>query len=268
MDLRITLIQTKLSWEDVSKNISHFSSLIKKIKTGSTDLILLPEMWSTGFSMRPSQFAETMDGSAVQWMRETAKQKKAVLCGSLMMKEENKFYNRLIWMRPDGTHEIYDKKHLFQMGAEHNNYSAGTKKIIVELKGWKISPLICYDLRFPVWSRNRQEARGKEQDANYYDLLIYAANWPERRKQAWKQLLIARAIENVSYVAGLNRIGKDGNAINHTGDSGVFDFLGNKISKTKPLQESIETIKLSKKDLEKFRKDFPVLNDGDLFEIK
>lgn len=268
MDLRITLIQTKLYWEDVAKNSAHFSSLIKKIKTGSTDLILLPEMWSTGFSMQPTAYAEGMNGATVQWMRETAQQKKAVLCGSLMIKDGNKFFNRLVWMRPDGMYETYDKKHLFAMGTEHNNYSAGSKKIIVELKGWKICPLICYDLRFPVWSRNTKAHSKEEGLGDAYDLLIYVANWPERRRQAWKQLLIARAIENVSYVAGLNRIGKDGNAINHTGDSGVFDFLGNKISKTKPSQTSIETIKLSKKELENFRKSFPALNDADAFELK
>ncbi len=258
-DLKITTIQTRLYWEDVKKNLAHFSALFKKIKSGTTDLIVLPEMFSTGFSMKPATYAESMNGQAVAWMHEKAREKKAVVCGSLMIKEDDQFYNRLIWMRPDGTFKMYNKKHLFQMGEEHKHYSAGNEKLIVEWKEWKICPLVCYDLRFPVWAR-QNEVR--------YDLLLYVANWPERRRQAWKQLLIARAIENVCYVAGLNRIGKDGNGVKHAGDSGVFDFTGNKLSKTKPNIESVETLKLSKKDLEKFRRDFPVLNDADMFEIK
>lgn len=257
-DFKISIVQSKLHWEDVQKNLSHFDGVLKKLKRGSTDLILLPEMFSTGFSMRPQLFAEKQGGSAFMWMQKTAAEKNAVVCGSIMTSEKGKNYNRIICMKPDGTFYKYDKRHLFRMGNEHEHYAAGSKKIIVDLKGWKILPLICYDLRFPVWSRQQNEK---------YDLLIYVANWPQRRNFAWQTLLKARAIENVSYVAAVNRIGIDGNGINHSGNSVVLDFMGNKLSKTKASATSVETITISKNAIESFRKNFPALNDADNFEL-
>ena len=257
-DLRLTLIQTKLHWESIAKNLSHFDNLVQKVKRNSTDLILLPEMFSTGFSMNTS-LAEPVNGTAFQWMKKTAAEKNCVVCGSIMTTEKGKNFNRLIWMQADGNFFKYDKRHLFRMGNEHLHYTAGSEKIITELKGWKIMPLICYDLRFPVWSRQQKDK---------YDLLIYVANWPQRRSHAWKSLSVARAIENICYVAAVNRVGKDGRGINHTGNSAVIDFIGNKISKTKPRFQSVETIKLSKRELEKFRKEFPALTDADNFELK
>lgn len=258
-DLRITIVQSKLYWENTDKNLEHFSLLLKQVKAGSTDLILLPEMFSTGFSMNAKQFAENKNGKAIKWMKQMAAEKRAVISGSIMTEENGKFYNRLIWMKPDGTYQHYDKRHLFRMGKEEQTYTRGSMKIYTEVKGWKILPLVCYDLRFPVWSRQQKEP---------YDLLIYVANWPARRRFAWQQLLTARAIENISYVAGLNRIGTDGNNILHTGNSAVLDFMGTRISKTKPRMQSVETITLSGKNLQNFRKEFPALMDADDFEIK
>jgi omega-amidase len=256
-DLKITLVQSSLHWENIEKNLAMFSEKISGI-AGETDLIVLPEMFSTGFSMQPERFAEPMAGSAVAWMKEQAKQKGCVITGSFMCREEGKYYNRLVWMQPDGTFSTYDKKHLFSMGDENNHYTAGSKKIIEELKGWKVCPLICYDLRFPVWSRNTEG----------YDLLIYVANWPERRAHPWKTLLPARAIENQCYVAGLNRTGKDGNGIEHSGDSAVIDFKGELISKIPADKECTETVSLDRRALEEFRKIFPAWKDADHFELK
>ncbi|HKR05680.1 MAG TPA: amidohydrolase [Bacteroidia bacterium] len=260
-DLKVTIVQTKLFWENIPKNLEHFSEKLKAIRKNSTDLILLPEMFSTGFTMNAKNLAEKMNGSAMKWMQDAASAKNAVVCGSLIITEDQNYFNRLIWMSPDGTYKKYDKRHLFRMATENDIYKPGTEKIIVEIKDWRICPLVCYDLRFPVWSRN--DALNKK-----YDLLIYVANWPEKRVYAWKQLLIARAIENQSYVIGLNRIGKDGNGFNHTGDSAAINFLGEKISKTKSSKESVETISLSWKKLKEYRESFPALLDGDEFEIK
>jgi omega-amidase len=253
-NLNITLIQSDLHWENREENLRMFSEKIKNI--AQTDLILLPEMFSTGFSMNPEQFAETMDGRALQWMKETSKEKNCVLCGSLMMHANNHFYNRLIWMKPDGSFVIYDKKHLFGLGEEHNHYSPGNKKLIVELNGWKICVLICFDLRFPAWSRNLED----------YDLLIYVASWPERRIEAWKKLLPARAIENQCYVAAVNRVGDDGDHIYHSGSSTVIDPLGNPIWQAEQ-EETIQTVSLSHDMLNKIRDRFPFLKDRDRFEI-
>jgi predicted amidohydrolase len=258
-DLKITIIQSELHWEDKVKNLEMFAGKIASVKD-PTDLIVLPEMFNTGFSMRPELFAEKMDGATVSWMRYRAKEKNCVITGSFICEEGGNYFNRLVWMRPDGSCETYDKRHLFRMGDEDRHYSAGKNKRIVELKGWKICPLICYDLRFPVWSRNKKE--------NTYDLLIYVANWPERRSHPWKSLLVARAIENQCYVAGLNRIGNDGNSIYHSGDSAVLNFKGETIAKTEEGKETIQTIALNYSELSEFRKIFPVLLDGDEFEIK
>jgi predicted amidohydrolase len=260
-DIKVTIVQSELVWENIDANLNMFSNKLKGVAPDSTDLIVLPEMFSTGFSMNASGLAEDMNGKAVSWMRKMATEKKCVITGSLIIKEDGHFYNRLVWMKPDGTNEKYDKRHLFRMGTENNTYTAGNKKIIVDLKGWKICPLVCYDLRFPVWSR-------QSSSENLYDCLVYVANWPEVRSYPWKQLLIARAIENQCYVIGVNRVGEDGNDMEHSGDSAVINAKGQIISKTKTVEESIETVVLSYKELEDFRKVFPVAMDADKFRIE
>lgn len=256
-NLKVTIVQTTLHWEDIDANLDMFSKTLAVINPASTDIIVLPEMFSTGFTMKANNFAEDMNGKAVQWMHQTAAEKKCVVTGSLIIKENSHYYNRLVWMRPDGTYETYDKRHLFRMGEENNTYTAGNKRIIVEVKGWKICPLVCYDLRFPVWSRN----------TNSYDCLIYVANWPDVRSYPWRHLLIARAIENQVYAVGVNRIGKDGNNMDHAGYSAVIDPRGHIISRTKPNEPTIETAILSWKELEDLRKIFPVGMDADSFSL-
>jgi predicted amidohydrolase len=254
--LKITLLQTSLVWEDPQKNREHFGKLLKKIRKGATDIIVLPEMFTTGFTMNARNLAEKMNGSTVTWMKEQAMEKDAVVCGSLIITEKGKYFNRLVWVQPDGKTFHYDKRHLFRMASEHKTYSQGNKKLVVKFRGWNICPLVCYDLRFPVWSRND----GKT------DLMIFVANWPEKRSYAWKQLLIARAIENQAYVAGLNRVGNDGKDIPYSGDSVVLDPLGLPISSGGNRQK-IFTITIRKTSLLAFRKAFPVDLDRDNFRI-
>jgi omega-amidase len=258
MNLKLTLIQSSLQWENKSANLQMFAEKITSI-TEDTDLIILPEMFSTGFSMQAEKLAEDMTGETVQWMKEKAAQKRCVITGSFICKENGSFFNRLVWMRPDGTCSTYDKRHLFSMGGEDKHYSAGTKKIIEEIKSWKICPLVCYDLRFPVWSMRTVNAD--------YDLLIYAANWPERRSHPWKTLLLARAIENQCYVAGLNRVGNDAADIYHSGDSAVISAKGEVLTAISNGEEGIITLELNKEELLEFRRSFPVINDTDKFEI-
>ncbi len=255
--LKLTLLQTTLAWEAPEQNRNHIARLMKKIRKGATDIIILPEMFSTGFTMNAVQMAETMKGESVSWLRENAVAKNAVVCGSLIIKEKEKYFNRLVWAKPDGKVVYYDKRHLFRMAAEHKTYSQGNKKLIVNFKGWKICPLVCYDLRFPVWSRND----GK------IDLMIYIANWPERRSYAWKQLLIARSIENQCFVAGLNRVGNDGKNIPYSGDSVVLDPMGMPVVPFVQNKERIINITLLKSQLDKLRKAFPVMLDRDRFRI-
>ncbi len=257
-NLIITIIQTNLFWENSDKNIAHFDAKINAISE-PTDIVVLPEMFTTGFTMNPKLLAEEHGGVGLQWMIKKAKEKKCVIVGSISVKENNKFYNRLYWVNPNGNYEFYDKRHLFKLGNEHQYYTPGNKKNIIDYKGWKICPLICYDLRFPVWSRNRKD--------NTYDVLIYVANWPEVRAYPWKQLLIARAIENQAYVAGVNRIGDDGNAISHSGDSCVINPRGELINAIQAHQDKTETISLSYAFLEDYRKAFPVLLDADEFDV-
>lgn len=263
--MKVTLVQATLHWEDPQKNIEHFDTLVNSIKE-PTDLIVLPEMFSTGFTMKPEKLAEPLNGPSLQWMAKTAKTKHAVLCGSVAVNDNGRFYNRLFWVEPDGKISTYDKRHLFRMANEDKHYTMGSQKIIKNISTWQICPLICYDLRFPVWSRNTfKMADGVPQAA--YDVLIYVANWPEVRSYPWKQLLIARAIENQCYVIGVNRIGKDGNGISHSGDSVVINPRGEIISKTKPNEESVETVNLDKKYLDDFRMAFPVGMDADDFNL-
>lgn len=257
--LRITLIQSELHWESSEKNLEMFGKKIEGIRE-ETDIIVLPEMFSTGFTMNARMVAEPMDGPAVQWMRKMAFQKHAVVTGSLVIEEDKKYYNRLVWMRPDGSFNHYDKRHLFRLAGEENTYTAGKHQWIMNWKGWNIYPLICYDLRFPVWSR-----RKKNFD---YDVLLYVANWPERRAYAWKGLLPARALENQCYVAGLNRVGIDGNEFIHSGDSMVIDFKGDVLSHFKEHTEGIETIEVEMDALKLFRRQFAFGQDADEFEIK
>jgi predicted amidohydrolase len=260
-DLTITLVQAELAWEDAAANLFHFDRIFEKFYE-PTDLIILPEMFNTGFTMNTSGNAEDMNGLSMTWMAETAMKLACTLCGSLIIRENGNFYNRLIWMQPDGKYSYYDKRHLFRMGEEHHYYTAGNKKMITELKGWKLMPLICYDLRFPVWSKNDYK-----EEAYAYDLLIYIANWPESRREVWKSLLVARALENQCYVIGLNRIGTDGKGISYSGDSMLIDPRGIIISKTKAYTESVETVKISLKNLQDFRKKFPAYLDADDFSI-
>ncbi len=262
MNLAISMVQTRLFWQDRNQNLDWLEKRLELI-IGHPDLIVLPEMFTTGFSMNAPQQAEEMGGEAMQWMQSMAAKKNAVIVGSMMMKDAGAFYNRLIWMNPDGKYEVYDKRHLFRMANEQEHYTAGTSRTIFQLKGWKICPLICYDLRFPVWSRNRML------NATYdYDVLIYVANWPERRAHAWKSLLVARAIENQAYVVGVNRIGTDGNDVSYSGDSVLVDFKGERLSQTERFGDRCETINISKPDLDDFRLSFPALLDADQFTIQ
>jgi predicted amidohydrolase len=247
------------------KNLSHFNKLVDSIKE-TTDLIILPEMFSTGFTMNPEKFAEPLNGPSLQWLAKKAKEKNAVICGSSAVEDNKNFYNRLFWVEPGGSVSVYNKRHLFHMAGEDKHYTMGNKKIIKTLNGWNFCPLVCYDLRFPVWSRNTYIKTNGTCTAAY-DVLIYIANWPETRAYPWKQLLIARAIENQCYVIGVNRIGADGNGIAHSGDSMVINPRGEIISKTKANEESIETVTLDKAYLEDFRRAFPVGMDADDFNL-
>jgi omega-amidase len=268
--LAITLIQTKLHWEDKAANLQMLQQKILSINE-RTEIVVLPEMFSTGFSMKPETLAEKMDGDTVNWMKEMATQKKIILTGSVIIEDEGHYYNRLIWMLPNGQYGIYDKRHRFAFAGEDDHYSAGTKRLIASVKGWKINLQVCYDLRFPVWVRQASpsnsvtEGEG-ELAAPEYDVLIYVANWPERRNNAWKTLLQARAIENQCYVIGVNRVGNDGNGIYHSGDSMAIDPLGEIIYHKKD-EEDIFTIKLSKEHLKSIREKFPFWRDGDNFTI-
>lgn len=261
--MNVTLIQTTLHWEDRKKNISHFEKLLANIRE-RTDLIILPEMFTTGFTMNPEKLSEEANGATLEWLKKKAEEKNAIITGSVAVMENGKYYNRLYWTGPDGTFSFYNKRHLFRMAKEDEHYTAGDKKIITGFNEWKICPLICYDLRFPVWCRN---AFDKNENKWQYDALIFVANWPEVRSYPWKQLLIARAIENQCYVIGVNRIGKDGNGHEHSGDSMVVNPRGEIISTTKAHQESVETITLDRNYLEEYRKVFPLGRDVDGFTL-
>lgn len=258
--LTITTIQTTLYWEDKVANLQMLETKINSIQE-KTEIVVLPEMFSTGFSMKPEQLAETMEGETVQWMKRMATTKKIILTGSIIIEEDGNYYNRLIWMLPNGQYGIYDKRHRFAFAGEDDHYTAGSKRLIASVKGWKLNLLVCYDLRFPVWSR---QSSGEEPE---YDVLIYVANWPERRVHAWKTLLQARAIENQCYVVGVNRVGEDGNNIHHSGETMVVDPLG-EVLYSKKEEEDIFTITIDKDHLQAIRQKLPFLKDADEFEIK
>lgn len=254
--LKIALIQTNLVWENPEQNKINISKKINDITDG-VDLIILPEMFTTGFTMNPYDFAETMGGKFILWLKSIAKSKNAAITGSLIIKENDNYYNRLVFVLPSGDIQTYDKRHTFTFAGEDKVFSAGNKKLIIDYKGWKICPLICYDLRFPVWARNIED----------YDLLIYVANWPKPRIKAWNTLLKARAIENMSYCVGVNRVGIDLRGNTYTGNSSVYDSLGKKISKIKPGIESTEIVTLNRDELIQIREKFQFLNDRDDFEL-
>jgi omega-amidase len=255
-NLRVTMIQADLAWQDPATNrrqlAAHFRGL-----AGHTDLIVLPEMFTTGFSMAASSLAETMAGATVGWLREEAAAIGCAITGSLIVEEGGRYYNRLVWATPEGDCVHYDKRHLFRMAREQEHYAAGNRRLVVELKGWRLCPLVCYDLRFPVWSRSRGD----------YDVLLYVANWPSRRRSAWSALLRARAIENACYVVGVNRVGKDGNGASYSGDSVALDFLGQVLGGDRD-GVFVETVVLDRESLVTFRRDFPVHLDADDFELR
>ncbi|MDG1805796.1 nitrilase family protein [Flavicella sp.] len=255
--LKVHLIQTDTVWKNITENIENISQKISQI-TEQADLFVLPEMFSTGFVMEPSEVAEPMDGTAVTWMIDTAKSKDCAITGSLIIKENNKFYNRLIFVHPSGEIEYYNKKHLFSHAGEDKVYTTGTERKIIEYKGWKIAAFVCYDLRFPVWSRNTEN----------YHIALYVANWPKTRINAWDILLKARAIENICYTIGVNRIGIDANELEYIGHSQITNPLGNNIKKSTIAVEDIISTTLYKAEILKDRKDFKFLEDRDDFQLK
>ncbi len=254
--MKIAIIQSPLSWENPTENRNYFEEKINTI-TEKVDLIVLPEMFTTGFTMNPSSVAETMQGETILWLQSLAKAKNSAITGSVVITENGNFYNRLVFVFPSGEIQFYDKRHLFTLAGEDKVYTSGEEKLIVEYLGWKICPLVCYDLRFPVFARNTED----------YDVLLYVANWPKVRTNAWNILLKARSVENLCYTIGVNRIGFDNNNFEYIGHSQVVDFLGNYILEPQEI-ESVFIVELSKEKLHETRQKFGFLNDKDTFELK
>lgn len=257
-EITISAIQTKIEWENVQTNLRLLEPKISGLK-GKTQVVVLPEMFTTGFSMNPAPMAKMYE-STLEWMRQTSKDNRVILTGSLIAKEGDHFFNRMIWMQPDGNFGFYDKRHLFAFSGEHNHYSFGNERLITSVMGWKFNLQVCYDLRFPVWSRQSSP------ETPEYDALIYVANWPEVRSHAWKSLLVARAIENQCYVIGVNRCGKDAREIYYSGDTMIVDPLGETMAHVAH-DEDILTCKLSRELLDSTRTRFPFLKDGDHFKL-
>jgi omega-amidase len=255
-DLNVTTIQTELAWQEIEENLSRMDARLDRIE-GATDLVVLPEMFSSGFSMAAPQLAESMQGRAVQWMRAKAAALGADITGSLIIAEQGRFYNRLVWAKPEGAVQTYDKRHLFAYAGEERVYTAGQGRLVVELKGWRIRPFICYDLRFPIWCRNLDLV---------YDAALFVANWPAQRAPHWKTLLHARAIENQAYVIGVNRVGQDGNGLGYSGDSRVIDPLGILVFE-QAQSEYIATVTLRRTLLDEYRTAFPFWKDADRVEL-
>ena len=255
--LRTTMVQADLAWENTQANLKHFDELLQPLLPGTTDLIILPEMCTTGFSMPATSQAQPLNGITHQWLQTLADRLDCAVTGSFICTIEEGFVNRLLFVKPRKPSEWYDKRHLFTLAGEHTSYLPGQKKCIVDWKGWKICPLICYDLRFPVWSRN----------TNHYDLLIYVANWPDKRRSAWTSLLAARAIENQSYCIGVNRVGQDEKGHQYTGDSSMYDYAG-QLGTQLTNQEAIVTLSLDYESLHSFRKKLNFLADRDHFVIE
>lgn len=269
--LSITTIQTDLYWEDKEANLRMLEEKINNVRE-KMEVVVLPEMFTTGFSMNPERLAEKMDGSTVAWMKKIAAAKNIILTGSVIIEDEGNYYNRLLWILPNGQGGYYDKRHRFAYAGEDEHYAAGNKRFIASVKGWKINLQVCYDLRFPVWSRQSMHSHLPEEDGKgpleaEYDLLIYVANWPARRILAWKTLLAARAIENQSYVIGVNRTGTDGHDIYYSGESMIVDPMG-EVLYTKEHEEDIFTISLQKQKLDEVRTKLPFLKDADRFHIE
>lgn len=255
--LTVALVQTNLVWENPIENRRLLNDKINAIKD-SVDLIVLPEMFSSGFTMNASEVAETMNGETITWLKTKSKEKQAAIVGSLVISENNNYYNRLVFVEPSGTIFKYNKRHTFTLAGEHKVYTAGNEKVIVNYKGWRICPLVCYDLRFPVWARNVED----------YDLLLYVANWPKIRVNAWDALLKARAIENMSYCIGVNRVGLDGNNYEYSGHSAAYDVLGHRIDSIPKNKEVTQVIVLDKKHIKKYREKLNFLNDRDCFSLE
>lgn len=255
--LNIAVFQFDLSWENPLENRSEIERMLLKTDR-KTEVVFLPEMFTTGFSMNASKLAETMNGPTVTWMKKLAAEYRMALCGSVIIQENGKFFNRLLFTEPSGEIHTYDKRHLFSMGNEPDFFNRGTERLIVNYKGWRIFPLICYDLRFPVWARNRNE----------YDLLFYSANWPQSRALVWNTLLKARSIENQCYTVGANRVGTDGNGIGYSGNSQVIHPKGIVMAEAEDSSARIVEATLSMGDLLKFRASFPVLDDADHFQLE
>jgi predicted amidohydrolase len=260
-NLKISVIQSDLVWENPAENLKNFNKKISEIKETS-DIILLPEMFNTGFTMNVNDFSEDETGSTIKWMKSTAFGKKCAVGGSIIFNKNNKHYNRFYWVDKDGELRHYDKKHLFRFAKENECFQQGNNTVIIDHEGWKIKPMVCYDLRFPVWARNKYK-NGKFE----YDVLIYVANWPEKRKHHWKTLLMARAIENMCYVIGINRIGVDGKGNSYSGNSVVISPKGDRIAELKNSEEETVTVELSYKDLVQYREKFNVASDWDDFRL-
>ncbi|MFT5847856.1 amidohydrolase [Psychroserpens sp.] len=256
-ELKVALIQSNLVWENPEQNRINFTNKISAILE-SIDLIVLPELFTSGFTMNPTTVAETMTGNTVSWMQKLANLKKSAITGSIVIEENDHYYNRLLFIFPSGKIDYYDKKHTFTLAGEHKAYQAGSNLITVSYLGWKICPLVCYDLRFPVWSRN----------TNDYDLLLYVANWPKVRIAAWDTLLKARAIENMSYCIGVNRVGLDANGFEYSGNSRAYDVLGKRMDSIPTNKETTEIVTLKKEHISKYREKLGFLNDRDLFTLK
>lgn len=252
--LNITLVQYDLYWENPDANRATIEEMLSGIQT---DLVVLPEMFTTGFSMNAKSLAEPMGGHTFKWMKMLASSLGAAVSGSIIIKEEGNYFNRFLWVNPDGTVAFYDKRHLFRMSDEVRIFTAGEERKVISYKGWKFLPQVCYDLRFPVWSRRTD---------NDYDVLLYTANWPASRNNVWETLLSARAIENQSYSVGVNRVGNDGLDIQYTGNSSVYNYMGYLVQSAESKSEIIQ-VDLNKKDLEEFREKFPVYLDSDSFTI-
>jgi predicted amidohydrolase len=262
-DLKITIVQPDLHWEDPEANLGMLEEKIFS-SAKNTDVIVLPEMFTTGFTMNARKFAEMMNMRTFKWMRMVADRSNALVLGSFIANVHERYYNRLLWMEPGGVFKTYDKRHLFRMAEEHQTYAAGESQLIGHWKGWRICPLVCYDLRFPVWSRNRWNPALKK---TAYDMLVYIANWPQIRIGAWETLLKARAIENLSYVVGVNRTGTDGNGIEYDGRSAIISPKGEPILHLDNL-ETVRTLELSANSLLNYRDKFPAYLDGDDFSME
>jgi predicted amidohydrolase len=254
-DLALSLIQQHIEPDNPSANLSAFAAALKGL--GDTDLVVLPEVFTTGFSASARDHAEQVDGRAYTWMAEQARQLNAVVTGSLVVLEQGQYFNRLVWMRPDGSYTEYNKRHLFRMAGEHTRYAGGQERVLVELQGWRIMPMVCYDLRFPVWSRNRDD----------YDLALYVANWPATRAMHWNRLLQARAIENLSYMVGVNRIGIDEKGQDYAGDSSVYGPAGEQLLQMRA-EQGVSSLTLSARRLREYREAFPAYLDADDFDLR